>query len=47
MWENCRPGDMRGVQDGFNINADGVQVLTIEDGGNDFIGKFLNDASEQ
>ena len=43
MRENCGPGDMCGVQNRFNIDADGVQVLIVYDGGNNFVSEFLDD----
>ena len=43
MRENCGPGDMCGVQDRFNINADGVEILIVYDGGNNFLGEFFDD----
>ena len=43
MRENGGPGNVGGVKDGSDVEADRVKIFIIENRGNDFVCKFFED----
>ena len=41
MRENRGPRDVCGVEDGLDIESDGVEIFIVQNGSNNFIGKFF------